>query len=107
MSVMVRVAWGVMLVGLLLQSALGAEGDTTYRRSGGEAGIAPAVFPHWVHRIRYTCSACHDALAPMRGGGGPVTMEAIAEGRSCGACHDGKRTWGVTFETCSRCHPAR
>jgi c(7)-type cytochrome triheme protein len=104
---LVRLAGGLLLGGLLAASALAAEGDVVFRRQGGEAGIAPALFPHWIHRIRYGCAACHDSLASMRGGGAPVTMEAIAEGRSCGACHDGKRAWGVTFETCNRCHPAR
>jgi c(7)-type cytochrome triheme protein len=94
----------LFLVGLLLGVALAAEGDVVFKREGGEAGTAPTVFPHWVHRIRYKCYACHPEIFEMKAGANKVTMEAIRGGKFCGTCHNGKIAWGVTFETCNRCH---
>jgi c(7)-type cytochrome triheme protein len=76
-------------------------GDIIYSHPGGTDRIAPAYFPHWVHRIRYKCYACHDELFPMRRGSNP-TMAAMAKGESCGACHNGKAAFGV--DMCHRCH---
>jgi c(7)-type cytochrome triheme protein len=76
-------------------------GDVVYSHQGGTDKIAPAYFPHWVHRIKYKCYACHDDLFAMRRGANP-TMAAMAKGESCGACHNGKVAFGV--DTCQRCH---
>lgn len=76
-------------------------GDIVYSRQNGTEDLAPAYFPHWVHRIAYKCYACHDDLFPMRRGATP-TMAAMARGESCGACHNGKVAFGV--DTCHRCH---
>lgn len=76
-------------------------GDIVYSRRGGADTLPPAYFPHWVHRIAYTCYACHDDLFPMRRDANP-TMAAMARGESCGACHNGKLAFGV--DTCHRCH---
>jgi len=76
-------------------------GDIIFSRRGGTDTLPPAYFPHWVHRIAYTCYACHDDLFPMRRAANP-TMAAMARGESCGACHNGKVAFGV--DTCHRCH---
>jgi c(7)-type cytochrome triheme protein len=97
-----------LLSGLLLAAAaLAVEGDVTFKRQAGGDGIPATVFPHWIHRIRYKCYACHDSLFKMKQGENSVTMDAIAEGKFCGACHNGRIAWAVTFETCNRCHVAR
>ncbi len=36
--------------------------------SAGSAPYSRARFPHWVHRVRYSCSACHPALFEMHNG---------------------------------------
>ncbi|MBI5505238.1 MAG: cytochrome c3 family protein [Deltaproteobacteria bacterium] len=76
-------------------------GDIFYSRDAGPADQPPAYFPHWVHRIKYKCYACHDALFPMQRGANP-TMAAMEKGASCGACHNGKTAFAV--DTCQRCH---
>jgi c(7)-type cytochrome triheme protein len=77
-------------------------GDVLYSRAGGVGEEFPAAyFPHWVHRIRYKCYACHDAIFPMRRSANP-TMAVMAKGESCGACHNGKSAFGL--DTCQRCH---
>ncbi len=104
----VRIRTGLLAAGLVAGAALGVEGDVTMKRKeGGENGVPPAVFPHWIHRVRYRCYACHDDLFKMRAGEGVVTMVDIAQGKACGACHDGKTAWEATYETCNRCHVAR
>ena len=87
----------------LADSAFGGTiGDVVYSRTGGGDDEFPAAyFPHWVHRIKYKCYACHDNLFPMRRGTSP-TMAAMAKGESCGTCHNGKVAFGV--DTCQRCH---
>ncbi len=97
-----------LLIGLLLWMAAGAalavEGDIVFKREGGEGGTPVAVFPHWIHRIRYKCYACHDGIFKMKAGANEVTMDAIREGKFCGACHNEKIAWGPSFDTCTRCH---
>jgi c(7)-type cytochrome triheme protein len=104
MSLPRLLAIGVLLVSVLVTAALAVEGDMVFKRKGGEGGTPPAVFPHWFHRIRYKCYACHDAIFKMKQGENDVTMDAIGGGKFCGACHDGKTAWVVSFETCARCH---
>ena len=107
MRVVFRLGTGLLLIGLLASTVLGVEGDVTFKRQGNKGGVAPTVFPHWTHRIRYKCYACHPALFEMKAGANKVSMEAIGAGKFCGACHDGKIAWAVSFETCNRCHTGK
>jgi c(7)-type cytochrome triheme protein len=94
----------VVVLWLLTGSSVGSAstlGDVIYSHKAGADHLAPAYFPHWVHRIKYKCYACHDALFPM-GRGATPTMAAMATGASCGACHNGKLAFGV--DMCHRCH---
>ncbi len=95
---------GLLLATLAAGAALAVEGDVVFKRKDGQAGTPPAVFPHWVHRIRYKCYACHPTPFQMKAGAETITMDAIQEGKLCGACHNGKIAWDVSFETCNRCH---
>lgn len=102
-----RLSPGIVAASLLASVALAVEGDVVLARKDGDRAIAPAVFPHWIHRIRYKCYACHPAPFEMKAGANPVSMEAIRAGKFCGACHDGKIAWEVTFDTCNRCHAGK
>jgi c(7)-type cytochrome triheme protein len=85
----------------------GAPGDLQFEREGSEAAASPfppAFFPHWLHRIRYRCDACHDSLFEMKAGATPVSMALIAEGEACGACHNGNQAFDDSFDNCARCH---
>jgi c(7)-type cytochrome triheme protein len=100
-----------ILVGTLLVMAtlftsvvFAVEGDIVFKREGREGGTPVAVFPHWFHRIRYKCYACHPGLFQMKAEKDKISMEAIQAGKFCGACHNGKVAWAVNFETCNRCH---
>ncbi len=70
----------------------------------GTDQLPASIFPHWVHRIRYACKACHMALFVPKAGANVVTMQAIADGQACGACHDGKAAFGISLNNCDRCH---
>jgi c(7)-type cytochrome triheme protein len=97
-------ALGLLLAGILVSAALAVEGDVDLKRQGGGTAPPPAVFPHWVHRIRFKCYVCHPAIFEMKAGANAITMDAIQEGKFCGTCHNGKIAWEVSFETCNRCH---
>jgi len=99
--------FGVALLAslLLAGTVLAVEGDVIFRREGAsESATAPSFFPHWVHRIRYKCYACHPDIFQMKTGSEKVTMAAIQEGKYCGVCHNGDIAWGVGMDTCNRCH---
>lgn len=93
-------------IALAHPAASGSEyGDIKFsRQAAGMDDVAPAVFPHWVHRMQYKCAACHDELFKMKAGSTPVTMDDIQAGRQCGACHNGKDAFISNFDTCARCH---
>jgi c(7)-type cytochrome triheme protein len=80
-------------------------GDVTFeRKAKGLDDVPPAVFPHWIHRMQYKCTACHEELFKMKAGADEVTMDMIQSGKSCGTCHNGKAAFTSNFDTCPRCH---
>lgn len=97
----------LVLAALPPTAVLAVEGDIVFSRKAGEGGTPPATFPHWVHRIRYKCYACHPDLFAMKAGANAMSMDAIQEGKFCGACHNGKIAWAVGFDTCNRCHAGK
>jgi c(7)-type cytochrome triheme protein len=53
------------------------------------------------------CTACHPQLFKILKAGAaaddkPITHDAMKQGRACGACHDGKKSFGV--DDCTICH---
>jgi len=67
-------------------------------------GLSEAQFPHWVHRIRYTCKTCHMEIFEPRAGSNAITMAQIRAGEKCGRCHDGTTAFDPGFGACERCH---
>ncbi|MSM41311.1 MAG: cytochrome C [Geobacter sp.] len=65
------------------------------------------LFDHKFHLGLYTCADCHNKLFYAKSGRNPhVTMKQMEEGKSCGACHDGKTGFSVKGE-CTRCHAVK
>jgi len=71
------------------------------------------VFPHWVHRSRYSCRLCHvDIGFAMTAGGTGMTEDDINSGLFCGTCHNNKIAFGPVVDStihgkidqCDRCH---
>lgn len=68
----------------------------------------PARFDHFAHQARNPdCRTCHDRLFTMERGSTDINRrlnsESMANGKYCGACHDGERAFSVK-ENCSACH---
>ncbi len=93
---------------VLVSAAAAAPGDFVLPRkgqAGGDEGFPPAAFPHTLHRVLFKCYVCHDSIFKMKLGADPINMEAISNGKFCGACHDGKTSFEASsFDSCARCH---
>ena len=79
-------------------------GNITMDRISTDSGIAAVVFPHWKHRSRFRCYACHPDIFEMRAGANAIDMASLSAGEFCGRCHDGRTAWAIGFETCRDCH---
>jgi c(7)-type cytochrome triheme protein len=80
-------------------------GDVVINNHSDKAGMRPVVFPHWFHRIRFSCKACHADLGfQFKAGGNDINMVKIIDGQFCGACHNGELAWAI--ENCNLCHSA-
>ncbi len=70
-----------------------------------KAGVAPVIYPHWVHRSYFRCKVCHENLEVMKRGANKITHEKLDNGGVCGACHNGETSFSTTEkEQCARCH---
>ena len=65
----------------------------------------PVLFKHTVHlQKKSECGQCHNKL--FKTGKNPtVSMNAMGKGKSCGACHNGKKSFALS--ECSICHPTK
>lgn len=97
------------MVAILLtmpQEAHAEYGDVVINNYSDAAGIRPAVFPHWFHRVRFRCKVCHADLGfKFKAGGNEINMVKIIDGQFCGACHNGEVAWSV--ENCNLCHTGK
>lgn len=74
-------------------------GQITFK---GKTGTVVGHFSHEFHGQIYKCEDCHTKLFPF-GGGKRIKMKEMEQGKSCGACHDGKTAFNVTG-SCAKCH---
>ena len=102
----------VMAAGIVLAFALAAReasaeyGDVVLNNYSEAAGMRPVVFPHWFHRVRFRCKACHTDLGiKFKAGGNDINMLKIIDGQFCGACHNSTVAWSV--ENCDLCHSGK
>lgn len=104
------VVWGFVVAALgtgvaAVGSALGLElGDVVLDRRSTANQVEPVVFPHWKHRLRFKCYACHPEPFAMEAGATDISMDALGAGRLCGSCHDGRTAFEIGFQTCRNCH---
>ena len=65
----------------------------------------PTRFSHQKHlAAEPNCNACHPALFAA-GHNKPATMAEMKQGKSCGACHNGKAAFSI--DSCAKCHPTK
>jgi c(7)-type cytochrome triheme protein len=70
-------------------------------------GLAPVLYPHWLHRIYYQCKVCHDDIFKMKRWANGISQKEIVGGKKCGVCHNGKIAFGAdSDEQCEMCHIA-
>lgn len=101
---MAAVCLGVWLAGS--GEARAEYGDVVINNYSDAAGMRPAVFPHWFHRVRFRCKVCHADLGfKFQAGGNQINMVKIIDGEFCGACHNGELAWSV--ENCNLCHSGK
>lgn len=102
-------AFGEGLLQLPILPAPENYGDILISRPPQGSKVAPVIFSHWVHRVKYTCRVCHYELEfSMKSNDSPITCnKGQINGKYCVACHDGKIAFGPRDEdgeNCDRCH---
>jgi len=51
------------------------------------------------------CKDCHEGIFKRKQGTAAMTMKDLNEGKYCGACHDGKKSFNTTdAANCAKCH---
>ncbi|MDO9079601.1 MAG: cytochrome c3 family protein [Desulfuromonadales bacterium] len=90
----------IVLLGAGSALAAAGGGEVTLKNSGGDV-----VFSHEVHveGMAQACTECHDKLYTSAKQHKTVTMKQMEKGKSCGACHDGKKAFSVKGD-CAKCH---
>jgi len=65
----------------------------------------PVLFKHSVHLEKDPqCNTCHTGIFKTATSP-PVSMAAMEKGKSCGACHNGKKAFALS--ACTKCHPVK
>ena len=91
----------ILILGIHVR-AFATEGeDILFNRSP----LGPVLFSHDRHVRSHNldCDQCHPTLYPTQGRSNPVGMSEMFDGKSCGACHNGKKAFAVQGD-CSKCH---
>ena len=76
-------------------------GDITFHVKGAR----DVVYSHEAHvaKAELKCSDCHYRIFSMATLQQQATMADMQNGKSCGACHNGRRAFAVTAN-CTKCH---
>ena len=80
-------------------------GDIKYESKGTDLGSV--TFRHENHgtQQKLKCTDCNTKIFKMKKGDSKMTQAAFGEGKYCGACHDGKKTFSATAKAdCGKCH---
>jgi len=90
----------LMLTAVGAASATVGGGDITMKNKGGDV-----VFSHEAHvdGMQLACTQCHDKPYLSAKQHVKVSMKQMQQGKSCGACHNGKKAFTVKGN-CANCH---
>lgn len=67
----------------------------------------PVTFSHKIHAKDrgVACKECHTAIWPYKKGQVQFKMKDMEDGKFCGTCHNGKKSFGVKdSKSCAKCH---
>ena len=88
---------------MLIPLAQAEYADVIINKRAEKEGMRPVIFPHWFHRVRFTCNVCHNNEGfKMRVGTNDITMAKLVDGKFCGMCHNNEIAWGL--DRCDTCH---
>ena len=82
-------------------------GPYTFAQTGDSPGKVTFNHASHVDEAAPSCTSCHPkAFSILKAGatadGKPITHAAMDKGAACGACHNGKKSFGV--DDCTLCH---
>jgi c(7)-type cytochrome triheme protein len=80
-------------------------GDIKFEPKEGDQG--PVTFRHEGHGPdqKLKCTDCHTKIFKMKKGDSKMAHAAYKEGKFCGTCHDGKKSFGTEEKAdCGKCH---
>ncbi len=78
-------------------------GPKPIRYTPSDVSLGSVTFDHATH-VKGGCAQCHSRLFPMKSSA-VKPRDGMHEVGACGACHDGKRSFGVEDQkSCARCH---
>ncbi|MBI1911672.1 MAG: hypothetical protein HYS21_06685 [Deltaproteobacteria bacterium] len=77
----------------------------THQAEMDAKGLAPVLYPHWMHRLFFECKTCHQDIFKMKRGGNGLSQSAIQDGKLCGKCHNGTIAFDAGKD-CEKCHMA-
>jgi c(7)-type cytochrome triheme protein len=85
-------------------------GPYVFAQTGDSPGKVTFNHASHVDESAPSCTGCHPkAFSILKAGtpadGKPITHAAMEKGQSCGACHNGKKSFG--FDDCTMCHRAQ
>ena len=104
----------VVLAALALVTTVAAQsklpklpGPYVFAQTGDSPGKVTFNHASHVDESVPSCTSCHPkAFSILKAGtpadGKPITHAAMDKGQSCGACHNGKKSFG--FDDCTLCH---
>ena len=112
MSLLAAMLWALLMLAAP-PNAHAEYADVVINNYSDKAKVRPVIFPHWIHRIKYTCKVCHAGSIDgftglgisLKAGGNDITMAKLKEGKFCGACHNGEISFGL--DKCNLCHSAK
>lgn len=64
------------------------------------------AFSHAFHKEIYKCDDCHNKIFTTGAQRKTYSMAQMEQGKSCGACHEGKTAFSVAKD-CNKCHPVK
>lgn len=99
-------------VGLFLAIGLGFAQDkpkmpADFAFEQGKDSPGKVTFSHERHHAKNPkCTTCHVQVFKMKKGATPdINMAAMNEGKTCGACHNGKEIFSTSDKAaCVKCH---
>jgi c(7)-type cytochrome triheme protein len=101
MKIAVLLSTLVVSIAFLVGSALAVPPGKTLTF---ESAMGTVTFSGQVHADKgFKCGDCHTKIFQMKKT--KLTMEAMREGKECGACHNGTKAFSVKdAANCGKCH---